>query len=150
MLEELYVVLEINRDGGVCSLGHYNSANAKCFSVVVGAVGAKLEADLASSKWAGCRTFKPFPLNSAEAFQAIYGVPGVANRGDETLEVQEQRFRLAAEPLMRYLAHTHHPHAKAIVDADSAELVEGVCSHNTDKFLVDREPDGNLRLKGAV
>ena len=124
MLEELYVVLEINRDGGVCSLGHYNSANAKCFAVVVGAVGAKLEADLASSKWAGCRTFKPFPLNSAEAFQAIYGVPGIANRGDEPSDTQRRRFELAVEPLMRYMAQTHHPHTKCIVDANSAVLTK--------------------------
>lgn len=137
MLEELYVVLEINRDGTVRSLGHYNSANSKFFTVIVGEVGAKLEADLAEAKWNGCRTFKAFPLNSAEAFQAIYGAPGIANRGDEPLEVQEQRFRLAAEPLMRYLGHTHHPHTKVIVDSDSAELVEGIRTHHTNKFILD-------------
>lgn len=137
MLEELYVVLEINRDGSVRSLGHYNSANSKFFSVVVGEVGAKREADIASEKWYGCRTFKPFPLNSAEAFQAIYGVPGIVNKVDEPLEAQELRFRLAAEPLMRYLGHTHHPHTKVIVDSDTAELVEGIRTHRTDKYQLD-------------
>lgn len=136
MLEELYVVLEINGDGSVRSLGHYNKANAKFFSVVVGEVGAKLEADLVSEKWNGCRTFKPFPLNSLEAFQAIYGVPGIASR-EEPIAMQRRRFELAAEPLMRYMAHTHHPHTKCIVDSDSAELVEGIRTRRTDKFILD-------------
>jgi hypothetical protein len=39
MLEELYVVLEINRDGTVRSLGHYSGANSKLFTVIVGEVG---------------------------------------------------------------------------------------------------------------
>lgn len=137
MLEELYVVLEINRDDTVRSLGHYNSANSKLFTVIVGGVGAKLEANLASARWNCCRTFKAFPLNSAEAFQAIYGVPGIANRGEEPTGVQEQRFRLAVEPLMRYLGHNHHPHTKVIADSDCAELIEGIRTHRTDKFILD-------------
>ena len=137
MLEELYVVLEINRDGTIRALGHYSREGARFFPVIVGEVGAKREADLTAARWNGCRTFKAFPLNSAEAFQAVYGVPGIANRGDEPLEVQEQRFRLAVEPLMRYLGHTHHPHTKAIVDSGSAELVEGIRTHRTDKFILD-------------
>jgi hypothetical protein len=137
MLEELYVVLEINRDDTVRSLGHYNSANSKFFTVVVGEVGAKREADLAEAKWNSCRTFKAFPLNSAEAFQAIYGAPGITNRGEEPSGAQERRFRLAVEPLMRYLGHAHHPHVKVIVGSDCAELVEGICTHRTDKFILD-------------
>ena len=137
MLEDLYVVLEINRNGSVCSVGHYNGANAKFFSVVVGEVGAKLEADNAAAKWKGCRIFKPFPLNSSEAFQAIYGAPGVVNREDEPEHAKRRRFELAVEPLMRYLCHTHHPHAKAIVDSNSAEIVEGVRTHRTEKFILD-------------
>ena len=137
MLEELYVVLEINRAGLVRSLGHYSREGVRFFPVIVGEVGAKLEVDTAAARWNGCRTFKAFPLNSAEAFQAIYGVPGIANRGDEPVEVQEQRFRLAVEPLMRYLGHTHHPHTKVIVDSGSAELVEGMRTHHTNKFILD-------------
>lgn len=46
-------------------------------------------------------------------------------------------FTEAAEPLMKWLAENMHPHAKAIVDSGSAELVEGVVGHVTDKFIKD-------------
>ena len=43
----------------------------------------------------------------------------------------------AAEPLMKYLAENYHPHATAIVTSGDTQLVEGLCTHVTDKFIKD-------------
>ena len=37
-----------------------------------------------------------------------------------------EELQAAARPLMEYLKKRHHPHVKAIVDSDSAEIVEGI------------------------
>jgi hypothetical protein len=37
-----------------------------------------------------------------------------------------EELQAAARPLMDYLKKRHHPHLKAIVDSDSAEIVEGI------------------------
>lgn len=50
---------------------------------------------------------------------------------------QIQQFEEAAKPLMKYLAENHHPHVKVIVRGASAELLEGLSSFHSDKFLID-------------
>lgn len=52
-------------------------------------------------------------------------------------EQPKQTFQEAAETLMKYLAENHHPHCSAIVSAEYAELLEGMESVSTDKFLKD-------------
>jgi hypothetical protein len=46
-------------------------------------------------------------------------------------------FEEAVEVVMAYLAENHHPHTKVIIDSDSAELVEGLATHRTEKFIKD-------------
>lgn len=131
-LPEIYVVLEGLPNGKWSAFLHTNGAG-KFFTAFVGKEGAeKGAAELNHRR--DC--FRAFPLNSAEAFEAIYGTPGV-DFSKGLLPVDKDRFALAAEPLIRYLSHTHHPHTKVIVDSTSAELVEGMAVHRTEKFLVD-------------
>ncbi|EFA5318582.1 hypothetical protein EYX56_04920 [Escherichia coli] len=47
------------------------------------------------------------------------------------------QFTASVEAVMKYLADNHHPHTKIIIDSDSAELVEGIATHRTDKFIKD-------------
>jgi len=47
----------------------------------------------------------------------------------------ELTFEQAARPLIRYLARNYNPHVKVIVDATSAELVEGQIGINTKEYL---------------
>ena len=131
-LQELYVVLEWKADGSWSAFLHTNGAGS-FFTTFVGKEGAdKAAAELNQRR----NTFKALPLNSAEAFQAIHGEKGI-DFSKGVVPVDQDRFKLAAEPLMRYLSHTHHPHTKVIVDSTSAELLEGMCAHRTEKFLVD-------------
>ena len=56
------------------------------------------------------------------------------------IKIQKSKDKLnelatAVEPLMQYLAENHHPHVTAIVTSAGAELVEGICTHRTDKFI---------------
>lgn len=39
-----------------------------------------------------------------------------------------EKFREAADPLLKYLNENHHPHVTAIITCTSIELVEGICS----------------------
>lgn len=48
----------------------------------------------------GVEKIEIFPLNSPEAFQAIFGEPGIQFE-EEPREVAMSRFQFAAEPLMR-------------------------------------------------
>lgn len=52
-------------------------------------------------------------------------------------EDQRKSFAEAAEPLMKWLCENMHPHAKVIVDPDSAELVTGEMSHINQAFIKD-------------
>lgn len=52
---------------------------------------------------------------------------------DDTIE----SFEKAVEPLMKYLSENHHPHVTCIVRNNSAEIVEGIKTHLTDKFILD-------------
>lgn len=46
-------------------------------------------------------------------------------------------FRKEVEHLMQYLAENHHPHTTILITSTTAELVEGIVCHNTDKYIVD-------------
>lgn len=52
---------------------------------------------------------------------------------------EEKRNELleAAKPLMKFLAENFHPHAAILLNSNSAELLEGVCTVGTDEFLKD-------------
>ena len=50
---------------------------------------------------------------------------------------QHQDFQVAAEPLIKWLNENCHPHVMATVDCNRAELLEGVCSIVTDKYIKD-------------
>lgn len=52
-------------------------------------------------------------------------------------EQQRESFKNAARPLMEWLATNMHPHAKALIESTSAELLEGSIGYRTDEFLVD-------------
>ena len=52
-------------------------------------------------------------------------------------EDQRKTFSAASEPLMQWLAENCHPHVAALVDSNSADLVESVAAHRTDKFIKD-------------
>lgn len=48
---------------------------------------------------------------------------------------ERKTFEEAARPLIKWMAHNIHPHAKAIVDSIHAELVEGICVFKTTEYL---------------
>ena len=50
---------------------------------------------------------------------------------------QRMEFEQICEPLMAWLSANVHPHMTVIVTYDSAELVEGVVCHRTNKFVRD-------------
>lgn len=50
---------------------------------------------------------------------------------------QTAQFEEAAKPLMKFLAENFNPHVKAIVESDSAEMVEGVATVRCDDFITD-------------
>lgn len=52
-------------------------------------------------------------------------------------EEQRQAFEKAARPLIEWLAQNMHPHSTVIVNATTAELLDGVCVFRTDDYLVD-------------
>lgn len=52
-------------------------------------------------------------------------------------EDRNQELEAAAKPLIKYLSENYHPHVKCIVDATSAEILEGLVAVNTREFLRD-------------
>jgi len=46
-------------------------------------------------------------------------------------------FDQSVRPLMKFLGKHCHPHMKAIVESNNAELVEGTQSVVTDEYIVD-------------
>ncbi len=48
-----------------------------------------------------------------------------------------KEFEAAAEPLIKFLGDNFNPHVTVIVDCGSAELSEGVCRIQNDKFIKD-------------
>lgn len=131
-MKELHVVLEKLRDGRWTANLHTNG-DGYFFTTFLGKEGAdKVAANLNQRR----ECFRSFPLNSAEAFEAIHGEKGV-DFDAGCISVNQARFHAAAEPLIRYMARTHNPHTRVIVDSTSAELLEGLCAHMTEKYLVD-------------
>lgn len=52
-------------------------------------------------------------------------------------EPKQEKFEEAVKPLMKWLCENTHPHTKAIVTGNLAELVEGVENVHTNEFIVD-------------
>ena len=50
---------------------------------------------------------------------------------------EDLEFEKAVEVVIKYMAENHHPHTTIIIDATSAQLLEGLKVHNTEKYLVD-------------
>lgn len=50
---------------------------------------------------------------------------------------QEKTFQEVVKPAMEWLSKNKNPHAMIIIEATSAELVEGVESFVTDEFIPD-------------
>ena len=50
---------------------------------------------------------------------------------------KQETFEEAVKPLMKWLCENTHPHTKAIVTGNLAELVEGVENVHTNEFIVD-------------
>lgn len=50
---------------------------------------------------------------------------------------QIKQFEEAAKPLMKFIAENFHPHAKAIVENNRAEILEGSATVLTDEFIKD-------------
>lgn len=48
---------------------------------------------------------------------------------------QQASFKVAAEPLIKWLAENAHPHHHALVVADGAELLEGECTVKNDSWI---------------
>jgi len=48
-----------------------------------------------------------------------------------------EEFNEIVKPVMKWLAKNHNPHSTIIIDGSRAELVHGVYSHVTDKYIVD-------------
>ena len=48
--------------------------------------------------------------------------------------IKKPDFRVLTEPLVEYLRKNYHPHARIIIDFDSAEIVEGVQGEHFEYF----------------
>lgn len=52
-------------------------------------------------------------------------------------ETQIAEFVKLADQMIKFLNDNGHPHMKAIIGPNSAEIVEGVVGHRNDEFLRD-------------
>lgn len=52
-------------------------------------------------------------------------------------EASVAEFYKVVEPVMKWLAGNHHIHTQVTINSSTAQLWEGLCSHNTEKFLKD-------------
>ena len=50
---------------------------------------------------------------------------------------RRKSFKVAVEPVIKWLCDNAHPHAKIIIDCTSAEFVEGLMCVVTDKHVRD-------------
>jgi len=55
----------------------------------------------------------------------------------KTQEQRRQEFIELVTPVMKWMAEELHPHTKIIIEANSAELVEGDIAYKNDEFIVD-------------
>jgi hypothetical protein len=64
--------------------------------------------------------------------------PKRGNKAMILTQEQIEEFRKVVNPIIEYLnKDIFHPHVKIIIDCTSAELVEGICSEYTDKYIKD-------------
>lgn len=59
-------------------------------------------------------------------------------KGDKTMILTDEeraKFEEVTKPLIKFMEENYHPHTKVIVDCGHAELVEGVVTFTTDKFI---------------
>lgn len=52
-------------------------------------------------------------------------------------EHKRKEFEKVVEPVMEWLSENFHPNVKVVIDYGRAELVEGMTTHVTDKFIKD-------------
>jgi hypothetical protein len=84
----------------------------------------------------GCgRTVKTSPFKACSACRTEQWTP-VRPDGKDISQLRKEMVPLV-EPLMRWLSDNHHPHTTIILTSTSAQLVEGMAAHNTDKFVKD-------------
>lgn len=50
---------------------------------------------------------------------------------------QQESFKEAAKPLIKWLCENHNPHGYVVVSPDSAELVEGQMRFRCGEFIKD-------------
>lgn len=50
---------------------------------------------------------------------------------------QLQDMQKVVEPVMEWLSKNCHPHVKIVIGSGSAEVVEGVATYKTDKYILD-------------
>lgn len=50
---------------------------------------------------------------------------------------EEEKFKKAVEPVIKWLNKNCHPHCYIVIQHTNAELLEGKMCHYTEKFLVD-------------
>ena len=55
---------------------------------------------------------------------------------ERTIKMNEE-FRKLAQPLVEYLRKHYHPHARIIIDYESAEIVEGVLTEPFPKAMTE-------------
>jgi hypothetical protein len=55
----------------------------------------------------------------------------------ETKEKQRAEFEELVRPIMKWMADNLHPHTKIIIEANSAELLEGDMAVQTNEYLID-------------
>jgi len=56
---------------------------------------------------------------------------------EEYLKEQTETFEQKSKLLIKHLCDNHNPHTNIIVTCDSAEILEGVMSFETKKFIKD-------------
>lgn len=56
---------------------------------------------------------------------------------DNVAESKLQTFEQAMRPAIKWLAENCHPHAKIIIENDSAELVDGQMVFTTEEYIKD-------------
>lgn len=71
-----------------------------------------------------------------QVYSAVVALRSFATR--ESLAGSGETLESSVRPLMAWLSRNHHPHMRVIVDATSAEMLEGVESYNTDDFIGDK------------
>jgi len=55
----------------------------------------------------------------------------------KTQEEKRKEFIELVTPVMKWMAENLHPHTKIIIEANSAELVEGEIAYVNNEFIVD-------------